>query len=84
MEDTTPTPKKVWYGKTIPVTTRLLRALEEIYNSSDATIAEKLQALQLSVEVVPMRTKPRRKTDKEKAVIEALKSGTKKKGPEGP
>ena len=71
---TNPNKKKT----TIPVVTRLLRALSTIYEGEDASVAEKLQALQLSINVLPLRKVPRRKTDKERALIAAL--GGKKKG----
>jgi len=58
---------------------RLLSALAGILEDPDASIAERLQAAKLSLEAIPLRPSPRRKTDKEKAIIEALK-GTKKPG----
>ena len=62
----------------ISVPNRLLRALQSIYENQEATIDERLQAIKLSVEVLPMRPKVKRKTDKDKAVIAALQGGSPK------
>jgi len=68
-------------GQTFP--TRILKALAEIYEQDEnASISEKLQAIQLSITVLPMRTTPKRKTDKDKAIIEALRNGGIKKSSE--
>lgn len=57
---------------------RLLRALETVYKDANASRAEKLQAIELSLEVLQHRTVPKRKTDKDKALEKILRQGTKK------
>ena len=53
---------------------KILRALEGIFTDPNASVAEKLQALELSAKILPLRNTPRRKTEKEKLVIAALKN----------
>ena len=58
-------------GQSFP--NRLLQALAKIFEDPDSSVAEKLQALELSAKVLPMRPPVRRKSEKEKIIIEALK-----------
>jgi len=58
-------------GQSFP--NRLLQALAEIFEGEDASTPEKLQAMELSIKVLPMRKTPKRKTDKEKLVEQAMK-----------
>lgn len=60
---------------------KILKALELIYMDPTATVAERLQACRLSAEILPYRKTPKRKTDKDRAVLEALKKGQKKPTP---
>ena len=69
--------KKAKRPPPIPYAVRLLRALEEIYRDPRASIADKIRAIELSLETLPHRTIPRHKTDKEKAVIRALEESAK-------
>lgn len=57
---------------------KLLQALEDVYADPDASRQEKMQAIQLSIQVLPMRPPVKRKTDKDKALEKLL--GTQKKG----
>ena len=52
---------------------RLLNALAGIFEDDKTSTAEKLQAINLSKEILPYRKTPRRKTEKEKVVLAALK-----------
>lgn len=51
---------------------RMLKALSEIYEDPSYTPAEKLQAVRLSIETIDRRVTPKRKTDKDKALLKAL------------
>lgn len=57
---------------------RLLTALMKIIEDPNTSTAEKLQAINMSKEILPYRKTPRRKTEKEKLVIATLKSKEKK------
>lgn len=57
---------------------RLLRALETVYEDKQASRAEKLQAIQLSLDVIAIRPIPKRKTDKDRAIEKLLGAGKKK------
>lgn len=64
---------------------RLLQALARIFDDPNASISEKLQALELSAKILPMRPIPKRRTEKDKLIIAALKrkEPKKKEEPEG-
>jgi hypothetical protein len=51
---------------------RLLAALTDILEDPNATVAERIQAAKIALEALPMRRIPRKKTDKERAIIKAL------------
>ncbi len=76
-ENKEPIKKKKKVGQSYP--NRLLSALAAILEDPAASVAERLQAAKLSIEAIPMRPNPRRKTEKEKAILVAL-GGTKKPG----
>lgn len=62
---------------------RVLSELARIYENPGTSTDAKLQALRLSLEGIKMRNPPKRKTDREKALLSALgvqPSGPKKKG----
>ena len=71
-----PVPGKKLPGKSKIV--RVINALESIFEDPNVPASLRLQALNIALETLKMRPIPRRKTDKEKLVIESLKRGQKK------
>lgn len=58
---------------------KLLQALQAIIADPSASVAQRLQAVELSTKILPLRKTPRRKTDKDKAILAALEGNKKKK-----